>query len=344
MQHLPPNLESRLYGPQRIAAVVAVLAEDGIAPALALADSGVAEADLQDLATRVSYKQVATVFRNATRSAKDPATAFRAGRRMHLTAYGMYGYGLLSSPTFAAEHEFGMKYSETMGPVASPVAFSYEGEACVYTYEVWLTPDPADPLYRFALEFAYAAHLTFGRDLYGSSFNMLSMHVSYREPAYASIYSAMFGCPVHFDARSNKVLIDKARFSFANRIPDTITHGAVREVCQQMLIDGSHAGGTATIVRRTLVEQMPWRFPTIEPMASALGMHSRTLRRRLESEGATFKDLLTDVRRRLAIEYLRRTRMTSEEISIRLGYSDAANFRHAFKRWTGKTPQAYRQY
>jgi AraC-like DNA-binding protein len=39
---------------------------------------------------------------------------------------------------------------------------------------------------------------------------------------------------------------------------------------------------------------------------------------------------------------LRRTRMTTEDIASRLGYRDAANFRHAFVRWTGKTPHEYR--
>jgi AraC-like DNA-binding protein len=46
---------------------------------------------------------------------------------------------------------------------------------------------------------------------------------------------------------------------------------------------------------------------------------------------------------RLAIEYLRKTSMTSEEIASRLGYSDAANFRHAFIRWTGKSPSDFRE-
>jgi AraC-like DNA-binding protein len=116
----------------------------------------------------------------------------------------------------------------------------------------------------------------------------------------------------------------------------------VRELCQQLVVDLTHSGGVSSVVRRTLVEKMPWRFPTIERMADEMAMHARTLRRRLEAEGTTYRGLLTEVRKRLAIEYLRKTRMTTEEIASRLGYSDAANFRHAFSRWTGKTPHEYR--
>ena len=88
--------------------------------------------------------------------------------------------------------------------------------------------------------------------------------------------------------------------------------------------------------RRMLI-QLRGRYPGIEVVAEKLSMHPRALRRRLEVEGTAYRDILAEVRMRLAIEYLRKTKMTNEEIANRLGYSDAANFRHAFLRWTGKS-------
>jgi AraC-like DNA-binding protein len=52
---------------------------------------------------------------------------------------------------------------------------------------------------------------------------------------------------------------------------------------------------------------------------------------------------VAEVRMRLAIEYLRHTDMTNEEIASRLGYSEATNFRHAFVRWTKRNPTDYRK-
>ena len=71
-------------------------------------------------------------------------------------------------------------------------------------------------------------------------------------------------------------------------------------------------------------------------------MTSRTLRRRLEAEGAGFSELLAAVRKRLAIDYLVGTRLSTEDIAEALGFSDVVSFRHAFKRWTGLTPREYR--
>jgi AraC-like DNA-binding protein len=67
-------------------------------------------------------------------------------------------------------------------------------------------------------------------------------------------------------------------------------------------------------------------------------MSPRTLKRRLETQGTSFHRIATEVRMEVALKYLRETSIPTDEIAARIGYSDAANFRHAFKRWTGKTP------
>ena len=54
------------------------------------------------------------------------------------------------------------------------------------------------------------------------------------------------------------------------------------------------------------------------------------------------QDILAEVRCQLAKEYLRTTRLSTEHIADALGFSDAANFRHAFRRWTGKTTSEFR--
>ena len=73
-----PNLVQRIHLTQRIAAVVDVLEEEGISSSRTLTGTGLKSADLRSPDTRVSYRQVETVFRNATRLSNDPAIAFRA--------------------------------------------------------------------------------------------------------------------------------------------------------------------------------------------------------------------------------------------------------------------------
>ena len=70
-------------------------------------------------------------------------------------------------------------------------------------------------------------------------------------------------------------------------------------------------------------------------------MSTRTLKRKLSEEGVSYTSLL-DERRRLQGVALLRTELSVERIAERLGYSDAANFTRAFRRWTGKSPREFR--
>lgn len=78
-------------------------------------------------------------------------------------------------------------------------------------------------------------------------------------------------------------------------------------------------------------------------IASELELSSRTLDRELARRGTSFRCLLDDLRRELAEEYLREGGHTLCEIACHLGYSDAANFSRAFRRWNHQSIQAFRR-
>jgi AraC-like DNA-binding protein len=80
----------------------------------------------------------------------------------------------------------------------------------------------------------------------------------------------------------------------------------------------------------------------IDSVARALGCSRQTLYRRLKAEGVTFAELLDDLRRRLALRFVREQGLTVKETAWRLGFSDPAAFSRAFKRWTGNAPSEAR--
>ncbi|MGO8997649.1 MAG: AraC family transcriptional regulator ligand-binding domain-containing protein [Polyangiaceae bacterium] len=78
-------------------------------------------------------------------------------------------------------------------------------------------------------------------------------------------------------------------------------------------------------------------------VAGAMRMSERTLQRKLDAEGASFSEIVDDVRERLARRWLKEEGRTLSEIAFSLGFSDLATFSRAFKRWTGKPPGAWRR-
>ncbi len=333
-----PSFERRIYLPHSIAAIVAELADEGVSPSDALEGTGLLEHQLDSHTTKVSYRQIDVVIRNALRLSTNPAVALRAGQRMHVTAYGMYGYALLSSPTQAAARDFAAKYILVVGPFCD-VSLDWNEARVSVTFEPVHWPNPMDDEYRFAVEFALSAHLVSTKDRVGPQFAFSRVHLDYAPPGYVEAYEELFGCPVEFrqDACGYEHTLDDGQA----RLADPRSHAMAREMCEQLLDEINRAGGVAADIRRILIEQ-PGRYPSIEAIAGRLSMYPRSLRRKLQAEGTSYRDLLAEVRMRLATEYLRKTRMTNEEIAGRLGYSDAANFRHAFIRWTGKSPTEFR--
>jgi AraC-like DNA-binding protein len=80
----------------------------------------------------------------------------------------------------------------------------------------------------------------------------------------------------------------------------------------------------------------------LESVAREMAMSPRTLRRRLREEGTTFREVVGDLRKGLALDYLESSDLSLEEIAALLGYEDAANFNRAFRRWLGEAPGRYR--
>ena len=72
-------------------------------------------------------------------------------------------------------------------------------------------------------------------------------------------------------------------------------------------------------------------------------MSSRTLRRKLRDKETTYKKIVDEVRMDLARRYLSETGLSIDQIANQVGFTEAANFRRAFKKWTGSNPTGFRK-
>jgi AraC-like DNA-binding protein len=79
-----------------------------------------------------------------------------------------------------------------------------------------------------------------------------------------------------------------------------------------------------------------------QAIAKALGMSTRTLSRKLDGEGTSYDEVVDQMRRSLALQYMRDPGISLSQIAWLLGYEEATSFNHAFKRWTGSSPSGVR--
>jgi AraC-like DNA-binding protein len=334
-------MDERLYPPYKIALLVEILHADGVAPTEALRGSGLEVPALTDPATRISYRQLLTVYNNAIALARDPTIALRAGRRVHMTNYGLYGYALVSHRTIRDSFEFAVRYHKLATPTVT-MRMCEEDKIAAWVFESTFELDHASALYRFIIEFQFAINLSLSKDMIGDQAKPMELHAAYPKPPYADLYERYLECGTcFFDRPTNELRFEAALLDAQPSLANPITAAMLRETCDRMLNEMQTATGVANKVHGILLKN-PGQFPDEEDIAAQLHMVSRTLRRKLAAEGTSYKQILSDVRKQLAIKYLRETRVSIEDIAVSLGFSDASSFRQAFKRWTYKNPSDFR--
>lgn len=161
-------------------------------------------------------------------------------------------------------------------------------------------------------------------------------------PANTDLYREIFGdTPVVFNASANAILFNPDFLDRPLPTAEPRLHEVLRRQADQLLASLPRHESVTSSVRKLLLEGMTGRKVSIEEIARKMHVSRRTLHRQLAAEGITYKKLVDDLRRRLALQHLETRRIGVDEIAFLLGFSDSAAFYRAFKRWTGRTPQEY---
>jgi len=160
-------------------------------------------------------------------------------------------------------------------------------------------------------------------------------------PAHPERYEAFFNCPVIFNAAKNEIRI---RGEVANK-PLPGANSAIADIQDQLLNDYLKRLDRKNLrlqVKEKVLALIPSGEVTQDDVASYLNMSSRTLHRKLAEEDITFKQLLDNVKKDLALRYLKNPTISIVEVTYTLGFTDQSSFTRAFKRWMSCTPSQYR--
>jgi AraC-like DNA-binding protein len=79
----------------------------------------------------------------------------------------------------------------------------------------------------------------------------------------------------------------------------------------------------------------------LDEVASELGMSERTLQRELRLEKTSFRQLIEDIRKEIAMQHLAQPGASASEAAFLLGFSEPSAFTRAFRRWTGSAPTEF---
>ena len=298
--------------------------------------AGVARSRFQPSKARLSTHEFFALWGALERAASAPDLGLRLGSSALPHQYDVVFSAALHSATLGEALHKLARYKRLVCPeqVVLEVA---NGEAKI-RFE-WLLADTNPP--QFLIDATFTGTLALARR--GTEKTIVARRIELlRSRGNEALLQQYFGCELRFGAAADALVLDQAALA-----EPFVTYNSE---LQALLVSGLEDALSARVkehsltddVRAALRHNMSGERPTLDKIAKALGMSSRTLQRRLEDAGTTYQSLLDEVRRESARRLLAKTDVDAEEVAFLLGFEEYNSFTRAFQAWEGATPKQWR--
>lgn len=268
---------------------------------------------------------------------EEPALGFKLGLQYNVSTFGIWGFAMRTSPTLYEALRHALRYL--------PLSTAYCRMAIIEDGDMLGISMDASEIPRHLRDFLLARDMATAtnlvREISLSGVHIQDMTLKVPTLEHAQVIQSLCGVRPRLGCEHNALLLprheaDKPLTSFDPHLVRMLD-----EQCRQQLERRQQSGITGQ-VRALLLGELGL-VAGIEDVAQALSVSPRSLRRKLDAESTTFRQIHEAERRQLAEQLLVSTQMTLDEMAIHLGYSDTASFARAFRRWNALSPGEYRK-
>jgi AraC-like DNA-binding protein len=331
--------ELSVYRPiNNVAVIVRVAGLYGLDPRKLLEGSHIDIADVEDPHKIITTLQELHIERRGIQLIPEPWIGLELGRHFHLGAKGKLGIAAMCCEN---------------GVEALQLLITYIDLASThFQYDIWTEGKTGfarmreligfKDMRRYICEAEMASLYTMTSLIMEDAAVFKELHIAYPAPAYADRYRELFHCPVVFGAPHHLIVFNAELLYKPLKLANPLAKKMLEQECAQLSARLREHTSISDKIRHEL-SFGAHDYPTLEQLARRINLSPRTIRRHLTTEATSYKDILSDLRRSQALEMIQSTDLPMEKIALKLGYSDVANFYHAFKGWTGSTPGSYRK-
>jgi AraC-like DNA-binding protein len=298
-------------------------------------DSGL----LRDADARIPAAELSRLMNEAAALTGDDHIGLHMEEYMEPADLGVLGYVMMHAGTIREALDAYVRYYAILSDGFS-LAWEAEGEALTirFTFEA-----PALAVRHCAEDMAVSV-LAMLRRFGGRRPAVREVRFMHEPPPDTAPYLETFGVMPLFRAGENAVRLDRQVLDWPILYADERLRAMFETVAEDMQARAGDAEGAFTgRVLEWLRASLPTGLPTLSQAADHFGVSERTLQLKLRAEGATYSELVTQLRRETAIRLLRQDGISIGEIAFLLHYTEPSAFQNAFKKWTGKSPGEYRR-
>jgi AraC-like DNA-binding protein len=285
----------------------------------------------------ITYLEFERILLESERRTGSDDVSLEISRRTDLRALGIAGEAALCAPTVgAALHR--LAYFFNLHSTATVVSLLTDDDIARV---VWAVANLGHRDTRHFQCGAAVVAVNVVRELCGPNWHPLGVEVACRAPRSHRAFERYFGCPTRFDAGETSLQFARRWLDAALLPTDPARRQAVEAEAQAQL-DVLQRDFPA-LVRRRVRKQMLLGSFSMDEVAAMLGVHRRTLDRRLQEHGVQYGNLVEAIKHEVATQLLRETELSVQRIAEVLHYSSAANFATAFRRVASVSPSVYRR-
>jgi AraC-like DNA-binding protein len=317
---------------------VLAAARRGLEPSEALHHLGLAPEVLADPSARVSHEVLVRAWTELPRLTGDAAFGLHAAEQASAAPFDVLDFATAQCATLRDAIEAMVRYQRLLHEANDVRLEVTAGEARLT--QRWRLPE-APP--RHLSECIAAQWMLRARALLGRPFVPRRVELMHAPPDDVSEHRRFFGVPLAFLSDGNGLRFDATLLDAPLVHSDPSLALVLRRHADDLLARLPTPAGIAAKLRRQLTETLASEPPDAERSARALGMSVRSLQRRLEEEGTSFKAVLDEARSTLALSHLRDPKRTVSEVAFLVGFSELSAFSRAFRRWTGQSPAGWRR-
>ncbi len=298
-----------------------------------LKQAGLTRRQVSDPDARIPYNKYAALLTLAAEATGDGCFGLRLSTSIAPKQAGVLGYVLLNSATLGDALVNLVRYYRVL---TEGLEFDFD----VGKREAIIVARIIDPLVvddRQIVEFGLGLLHRFCQLITGRDLRLSWVEFQHAKPKESRTVRQVFGAPVRYRQDRNAMVLEAKFLDYPIETADNELLKILKHHCLLILGTRPKADDFVFEVQQLITNHLPSGQPKIDAVAQEIGMSSRTLTRRLAENGLTYKGLLDEVRRKLALQYSNDRRISVKNVAYLLGYSEVPAFYHAFRRWTGST-------
>lgn len=308
-------------------------------PSLLVATGMTTEEFMQDDLLLTTQQQV-QIFHNALSLSPDGALGLRLGKRLTPLTHGVLGLLVNSSSNVLMMLRAIQIFIPTRMHFASLELVENEGWLECHCI---LDLDAPEDIIRSLSESIGMAFFECARFILGRPLEEAVTCFQHTEPAYIKDYDGYLPGTVEFSQPVIMVKFPMEICHIPNASASEKNYALAYQQCESILAQLYKQKGTCKYQVKKLMLSHPSGMLSEEDVAAELFISKRTLARKLKQEETSFREIRDEILSQQAAGYLQEESLSVEAIATLLNYHDSANFRRAFKRWFGMTPDQYRK-